>query len=185
MASVVARRVTDTERLSVASSPFEAGLALWPDDIAAFLDGDIDDALLVDLIFGFLWVDWRRSGSRDALAELRSRWSVALSDRPASRSWALLKLLFTSSALRSPAGESLKVRPESSIVPLLCAGRVGEACQIAQRRLLVSGLNPLRVHFSDSSDGTRIAAALLFPVRIAPLMRWSSAQKGEEDVRSA
>jgi CRISPR-associated protein Csx17 len=78
----------------------------------------------------------------------------------------------------------LKVRPESSIVPLLCAGRVGEACQIAQRRLLISGLNPLRVHFSDSSDGTRIAAALLFPVRIAPLMRWSLAQTGEENVRA-
>jgi CRISPR-associated protein Csx17 len=184
MASVVTRRVMDAERLSVEGSPFEARLAVRSDDIAAFLDGEVDETLLEDLIFGFLGVDWQRSVSREALTELRSRWSVAVSDRPASRSWALLKLLFASSPLRSPTGGRLKVRPEPSIVPLLCAGRIGEACQIAQRRLLASGLNPLRVRFPDGSDGARIAAALLFPVWMAPLMRWSLVQTGGEDVRA-
>jgi CRISPR-associated protein Csx17 len=152
--------------------------------VALFLDGDVDEALLEDLIFGLLWVDWRRSASRESIAELRSRWSVATSDRPVLRSWSLLKLLFSASSLRGPGGEPLKVRCESAIVPLLNAGRVGEACRIAQRRLFVSGLNPLRVDFPDASDGTRIAAALLFPVRIRRLMRWSSAQTGGENVRA-
>jgi len=184
MASVVVRRVMDAERLSVEVSSFDAALTLCPEDVAAFLDGDVDNALLEDLIFGFLCIDWRRGASREDIVRLRSHWSRPLSDRPVSRPWALLKLLFSASTLPTPTGEQLSLRSEPAIVPLLCAGHVGEACRIAQRRLFVSGLNPLRVGFSDSSDGTRIAAALLFPVQIRRLLRWSLAETGGEDVRT-
>jgi CRISPR-associated protein Csx17 len=175
MACVVARRVMDMARLSVESSPFDAVLSLCPEDAANFIDGDIDDALLEDLLFGCLWIDWKRPGSRESIAGLRSRWSRPLSGRPVSRPWALLKLLFSGSPLHNAAGQECKLRMEPSIVTLLTAGRIGEACSIAQRRLLVSGLSPLRVDFPDDCDGTRLAAALLFPVRMTPLMGWALA----------
>jgi CRISPR-associated protein Csx17 len=174
----------DAERFSVEGSSFDAGLTLCPEDVAVFLDGDIDEALLENLTFGFLCIEWRRAASREDIVRIRSRWSRPLSDRPVSRPWALLKLLFSASTLSTPTGEQLSLRSEPAIVPLLCAGRVGEACRIAQRRLFVSGLNPLRVGFPDSSDGTRIAAALLFPVQITRLLRWSLAETGGEDVRT-
>jgi len=184
MAAIVARRVMDAERLSVEGSPFDAATVLCPEDVAAFLDGEVDEALLEDLLFGFLWIDWGKLASRENIAQLRSRWARPLSDRPVERSWTLLKLLFSPSALRGPGGQTFRVRAEPSIVPLLCAGRIGEACRIAQRRLLASGLNPLRVEFPDSSDGTRIAGALLFPVRITRLMRWSLVQAGGNNVQT-
>jgi CRISPR-associated protein Csx17 len=182
MACVVARRVMDMARLSVEGSPFDAALSLCPEDAASFIDGDIDDALLEDLLFGCLWIDWQRSTSRESITELRSRWSRPLSDRPVSRPWALLKLLFSGSPLHSAAGQEFKPRVEPSVVTLLTAGRIGEACGIAQRRLLVSGLSPLRVDFLDGSDGIRLAAALLFPVRMARLMGWTLAQAGGKNV---
>lgn len=184
MASIVARRVMDAERLSLEGNPFDAAIVLCPEDIGAFLDGDVDEALLEDLFFGFLWINWARSTSGENIPQLRSRWSRPLSDRPVERSWAMLKLLFSGPALRTPAGKTPRVRAEPSIVPLLRAGRIGEACRIAERRLLVSGLSPLRVDFPNSSDGTRIAAALLFPVRTIRLMRWSLAQARGENVRA-
>jgi CRISPR-associated protein Csx17 len=184
MAAIVARRVMDADRLSVEGSPFDAAAILCPEDVAAFLDGEVDEVLLEDLLFGFLWIDWRRLASHENIAQLHSRWARPLSDRPVERSWALLKLLFSPSPLRGPGGETFRVRAEPSIVPLLRAGRIGQACRIAQRRLLASGLNPLRVDFADGNDGTRIAAALLFPVRITRLMHWSLAQVGGDNVRT-
>jgi CRISPR-associated protein Csx17 len=182
MACVVARRVMDMARVSVEGSPFGAALSLCPEDAASFIDGDVDDALLEGLLFGCLWIDWRRSASRESIAELRSRWSRPLSDRPVSRPWALLKLLFSGSPFYSAAGQEVRPRVEPSVVTLLTAGRIGDACSIAQRRLLVSGLSPLRVDFPDGSDGIRLAGALLFPVRMARLMGWALAQAGGKDV---
>ncbi|HEV3112949.1 MAG TPA: type I-U CRISPR-associated protein Csx17 [Candidatus Binataceae bacterium] len=182
IASVAVRRVMDMQRLSVEGSAFDAALSLCPEDVAIFLDGDVDDALLEDLLFGCLWIDWSGSNSRVAIAELRSRWSRPLSNRPVSRAWALLKLLFSGSTLRGPAEQVFKPRAEPSILPLLSTGRIADACRIAQRRLLISGLSPLRVDFADSGDGIRVAASLLFPVRMTRLTHWSLAQAGGQNV---
>ena len=75
-----------------------------------------------------------------------------------------LKLLFLPGPLRV-SGSDIKLRGEPSIVPLLRAGRIGDACEVAARRLYISGLSPLRARFPDAADGPRIAAALIFPVR--------------------
>jgi CRISPR-associated protein Csx17 len=73
------------------------------------------------------------------------------------------------------------VSPEPSIPHLLRAGRLGEACAIAMRRLRASGLNPMprpirgrRVRDDDwreldrmggsGIDPRRVAAALLIPI---------------------
>jgi CRISPR-associated protein Csx17 len=75
----------------------------------------------------------------------------------------------------------MRIRPEPAILALLRAGRLGEACAIAMRRLRASGLAPLpgvirgrglRDGDWTELDGTgragldprRLAAALLIPV---------------------
>jgi CRISPR-associated protein Csx17 len=91
------------------------------------------------------------------------------------RPYALLKLLFLPFSL-VVHGTEHDVRPEPSILALLSAGRVGEACRIAVRRLRASGLTPLPhargrsrdrewEELSQSGvDGRRLAAALLLPL---------------------
>ena len=62
-------------------------------------------------------------------------------------------------------GKKLWIKPEISIITLLNAGRIDEACRIARRKLYAHGLNPVGSRFPDISGGDRMAAALLFPVR--------------------
>jgi CRISPR-associated protein Csx17 len=61
--------------------------------------------------------------------------------------------------------QSISIRPEPAILPLLCAHSVSNACAIAARRLFAAGLAPIRAHIPDGEDGTRIAASLLLPIR--------------------
>ncbi len=165
IATVLRRRMLDAERLGCEANPLRGELSLHPADIAAFIDGNVDEDLIEDLLFGFTWVRWDdRSAVRGGLAELKTRWSVPVEPREIRRSYALLKLLFLPEPVRSAGGEELYVRSEPTVVPLLCAGRVDEACRVAQRRLYAAGLAPVRASFVASEDGLRLAAALLLPI---------------------
>jgi len=80
-------------------------------------------------------------------------------------------------------GLAVTIKPEPSVVSLLTADHVGEACRIAMRRLRASGLSPLPhprrggvVRDNDwqelesfGSDGQRLVAALLLPLSYASI----------------
>lgn len=163
LASVVQRRLMDAERLNSDASPLRSALAVHPQDVASFLSGSTDDARLEDLLFGLTVVRWVE---RDAIQRVRQAlaWPTVTALERIPRSWALLKHLFLPYPIRCGDGEEIAVRGEPTLVPLLCAGRVGEACRIARRRLLSAGLNPISADFPDGDNGVRVAAALLIPV---------------------
>jgi CRISPR-associated protein Csx17 len=164
LAEVLARRMMDAERLGSGNNPVSGALRLNPHDIAAFIGGEVNEQLLEDLLFGFTWVNWRHQSAASVLKRINQRWSQPVSEHVIPRAWALLKLLFLPGPLRVN-GAHVRLRAESSIVPLLRAGRIGKACEVAARRLYTAGLTPLRARFPDTADGHRIAAALIFPVR--------------------
>lgn len=166
MASVLRRRMLDAERFLCNANPLWGNLRVTPEDIVAFIEGGVDEGLLEDLLYGFMWVRWHdRAGVREAQAELRARWSSPVEPREIQRSYALLKLLFLPGPLPTGRADPVYLRSEPAIVPLLCAGRVQDACRIAQRRLYAKGVTPVRVEFTNSENGPRLAAALLIPVR--------------------
>ena len=83
------------------------------------------------------------------------------------RAYALLKLLFLPGGKlrRRRQSELTEIKHEPSVVPLLRAGRVGDALDTALRRLRSSGLTPYTHQFHvPEKDGARLAAALLIPV---------------------
>jgi CRISPR-associated protein Csx17 len=164
LAEALTRRMMDAERLGSGKNAVSGALRLNPRDIAAFIEGEVDEQLLEELLFGFAWVNWRHQAAAEVLEKINQRWSQPVSERVIPRTWALLKLLFLPGPLRV-SGSDIKLRGEPSIVPLLRAGRIGDACEVAARRLYISGLSPLRARFPDAADGPRIAAALIFPVR--------------------
>ena len=166
LAGVLSRRMMDADRFGTPGNPLSGAVSLTAEDIVAFIDGSIKEDLLEDLLFGFTWVRWHDKQELDtARTVLRGRWATPVTQRVISRPWALLKLLYLPTGLTGPSGEPVQIRPEPALIPLLCAGRVREACQIAQRRLIASGLAPCRVSYPDSPDGKRLAAALLLPLR--------------------
>jgi CRISPR-associated protein Csx17 len=134
-------------------------------------------------------VDQRRDSERGGK---ESQTAQPNSVSPLPRDYALLKLLFLPQALTirreldgtvswrlARDGEAgITIRPEPRILPMLRAGRIGEACRIAAQRLRVSGLPPMPGplptgvmrddSWSEWSAGPhraqRLAAALMIPI---------------------
>jgi CRISPR-associated protein Csx17 len=175
LAAVLRRRLMDGERNGCANLPLAASNFASLDAVSRFLTGELDEHRIEDLLWGLILVP---QSSRMPST------TVNKDMPPLPRAYALLKLLFLPQPL-TINGVSVTIKPEPSIVSLLIAGRVGEACQIAMRRLRASGLSPLPhprsggvVRDGDwkeldslGSDGKRQAAALLLPLHSSSLNR--------------
>lgn len=189
LANVLQRRMMDGARAGCERLPWASRWTAPVNTIAAFIAGDLDDQRIEELIWGVMLADQPRDSKRGGEKNQSAQPNSA---PPLPREYALLKLLFLARALTidrkrngtvswrlARDGEAgIKIRPEPRILPLLRAGRIGEACNIAAQRLRVSGLSPMPgplptgVMRDDSwSEGTadlrraqRLAAALLVPV---------------------
>jgi CRISPR-associated protein Csx17 len=144
----------DAERFSAPTVPVQAALSVPPYDVVPFLYEETDDQKIEELLWGFTLVArWR-----DRADDLRARWRGPLSRRPLPRSWALIKLLHMPGRV---AGVEMRIEPR--IASLLKAGRVGDAVEVAHRRMRVSNLNPIDVRYEEWTQPGRLLAALLIP----------------------
>lgn len=190
LANVLQRRMMDATRAGCGRLPLASRTTAALDTIAAFIAGQLDDQRIERLIWGLMLVE---------SAPYQPRFGAAPNDHlddahPRAvlpRDYALLKLLFLPRPLvpkragddvswrLARDGESgIGIRPEPRILPLLRAGRVGEACRIAARRLRISGVPPMPRPLpsglvrdgnwsecaGDHRRAQRLAAALLIPV---------------------
>lgn len=168
LSSVLARRMMDAERLGVNHNPLWGAIRLSAKDINAFIEGHIDESLVENLIFGFSWIDWNKKNDLDelnkTLFEKDKKWNVPVKASIVLRSYALLKLLFMPDGIKK-ADVRVIIKPESSIIPLLRAGRIKDACTIADRRLRTQNFIPFTSSFPDRGNGLQISAALMIPIR--------------------
>ncbi len=154
---LVMRRQMDAGRLRVPTFPAEGHLRLDPEQVVPFLEERTDDVLLEELLWGFLWIDWRKN-SHGMFPKDVGGYSGGPAVIP--RIWALMKLCHTSDRI---GDRELPLEPR--IAQNLFAGRMEEAERIAVMRLRGSGYIPHPVAFSGASKPRRILASLLFPVR--------------------
>lgn len=128
------------------------------DAVAAFLDFQTDDERLEDFLFALNLIDWRKV---EKYEPTKKAYSANL-----PRIYALLKLLFLPDGkFTRENGEKIEIKHEPSIIPLLRAGRITDALEIAERRLKSSGVVPLTKDFYyPEAEGARLAAALLIPI---------------------
>ncbi|HZU45103.1 MAG TPA: type I-U CRISPR-associated protein Csx17 [Terriglobales bacterium] len=169
LAAVLRRRLMDGERNSCANLPLAANNFASIDAISRFFAGELDERRIEDLLWGLMLFP--------QFSSMLQRTPKTDDAPPLPRPYALLKQLFLPQPLMVN-GVAVRIKPEPSIVSLLIAGRVGEACEIAVRRLRASGLSPLPhprsggvVRDTDwkeldclGADGVRLAAALLLPI---------------------
>lgn len=130
--------------------------------VNAFLSSEIEDGKLEELLRGLVLVNWQK-------AEQVLKPQTQVRDTPARlpRAYALLKLLFLPDGKlwRAEDGEIITIKHEPAIVPLLRAGRIPDALQIAYQRLRATGIEPATKEFHyENGEGTRLAAALLIPI---------------------
>lgn len=166
LCAVLTRRLMDAHKAGCGTLPLASTSPASLAAISAFLAGDTDDRKIHDLLWALNLVQPGRVPR-----------STVPQSPPLPRTYALLKLLFLPKPLRISDLE-YTVRPEPRILPLLRADRVGDACQIALRRLRGSGLTPMPYSRSGSAAGQRdwddtsfpnvagprLAAALLIPI---------------------
>lgn len=195
LVSVLARRMMDGTRAGCERLPLASRYTAPFDTIAAFIAGNLDDEYIEKLIWGLMLIDPRRGHpARKRHGQSRNRERVGSTTLP--REYALLKLLFLPRPLvPERSGETIRwrlarrpisgrmesgliIRTEPRILPLLRAGRIGEACRIAAQRLRVSGLTPMPSPLPtgvmrdenwserclDQHRAHRLAAALLIPI---------------------
>jgi CRISPR-associated protein Csx17 len=188
LVNVLERRMMDGARAGCECLPLASRFAVPLDMVAKFLAGEFDDHRIVDLIWGLMLIDDRGIQTPDR---------QGADHTTVPRAYALLKLLFLprplvierradgrrfARLLRDNEQGGIVIRPEPSILSLLRAGRLGEACVIAMRRLRASGLAPMPSpiggrrmrdhdwreldHMGGSGiNPQRLAAALLIPIR--------------------
>lgn len=180
LTAVLRRRLLDGEKKGCTRLPLAAPSFVSLHTVSSFLDGELDDQRIEDLLWGLILVPQNTSAGRHAM----TRMTGGIGAPPLPRAYALLKLLFLPEPL-AVNGLSVAIKPEPSIVTLLAAGHVGEACRLAMRRLRASGLAPLPhpraggvLRDRDWQElecsgraGRRLAAALLLPLSYADINR--------------
>jgi len=187
LANVLQRRIMDGARAGCERLPVVSRVTAPLDTVAAFIAGEIDDERIEKLLWGLMLIS--DAGNRSFGAR-------GANETPIPRAYALLKLLFLPQPLvidrgsdgrlfgrmlRNNESGGIAIGREPSILQLLRAGQLGEACRIAMRRLRASGLDPmptpirgLRIRDADwhelddfghaGLDPLRLAAALLIPI---------------------
>lgn len=137
-------------------SPFSSKLAAKPEDVVAFLEGQLNDDLVEDLIFAFVQAKLPEGLKSNGRSDQVLRWP----------SYCVLKQFFswqTHPAANGP-GDEPQFRPDLTITGQLVAGRLADAVGTAIRRVRFAGLHPIIQSGQDSEDVARIGAALLIPV---------------------
>ncbi len=184
LAAVLQRRSIDARPAGFAHPQLQSSRFASLKSINHFFSPDNDDDKLEALLRGLSLINWTpRNGTGSGSDRVDSPVTIpepeadpvatapgtapkaAVPKLPPTlpRAYALLKLLFLPNGKLE--ADSQPIRHEPAVVPLLRAGRVGEALAIAERRLRSTGLTPFtaQLYFPDE-EGVRLAAALLIPI---------------------
>lgn len=157
LAAVLHRRSVEARMNSLSHPPLKSDYVASLEAVDAFLARGTDDHRIEEFLRALVLLDWSFASAKEAPKVPPSL----------PRAYALLKLLFLPEGKLQlkPGGEVITVKHEPTVVPLLRAGRVADALEVAGRRLTASGLMPLaKDFFFPGEDGARLAAALLIPV---------------------
>jgi CRISPR-associated protein Csx17 len=157
MCDMMQRRLLLAKSASAASWPEFSRVTAWPGDIAAFIEGRIDEARFAQLLWGLSLVNFSAPPTRDNMPA--SPDIVAEHETPPAF-YAQLKLCF---AARLPDDKEVPVEP--SIFNLAASGDGARASAQALRRLHGSSIPVTHIHIPLQGEAARrSAAALLFPL---------------------
>lgn len=155
--AMMERRLLLAKSAGAESWPEYARVTAWPSDIAAFIEGRIDEARFAELLWGLSLVDFSqeiRAGERPGQPDAATR------DALPPAFFGQLKLCF---AGRLPDDKRVPIEP--IIFHRAASGDGARASAQALRRLHGSSIPVLHLPIPlDGEAARRCAAALLFPL---------------------
>ncbi|MCX6942921.1 MAG: type I-U CRISPR-associated protein Csx17 [Verrucomicrobia bacterium] len=157
LCAMMKRRLLLAKSAGESSWPEYARLTAWPTDIAAFIDGRIDETRFAQLLWGLSLVDF--SGDAMTGDEMPTPPSRIYDETP-SAFYAQLKLCFAS---RLPDDKRVPIEP--IIFNLAASGDGARASTQALRRLHGSSIPVTSIQIPLAGEAARrSASALLFPL---------------------
>jgi CRISPR-associated protein Csx17 len=175
---IMARRLMRVQQAGVDGWPERSPVNARLDDIAAFIEGRIDEDLFTDLLWGLTLIDWEKVAARQQVARSRSTappstplTAAERTDEPGmavpSSFFALLRLCY-----QHPRISQVPIPPVPAIARLAMSGDGDAAARLATRRIRASGYAPLvRTLPVSGTVARRTAAALLFPIALYDMRR--------------
>jgi len=163
LVGVALRRSIEATRAGVGGGAFSASWRRLArlDDIAAFLAGHVVDERVNDLALGFAWV---AAADKTIVETPLSQQSADAARETLPLAYAALKPIFSSPPKKNDEAR-LPMKFPPAITPLLAAGRIGEALDVAMRRARADGLpTPFSELRPVGVDARRLLASLLFPI---------------------
>jgi CRISPR-associated protein Csx17 len=155
-AIAILRRRLEGGRLSLRAGH---GHYAAPTDIAAFLRGELDDALILAMARPLMALAWKDASRLAVPVE------GCAQDDGVMNLYGLLRLTHLPTPLELPGKEPFRIRTDPAILARLLSGDAAAAFAMATRRLGASGLRPhLRTAVADGPFARRLATSLIFPV---------------------
>lgn len=166
LGNLLLRRMMEADRQSVPENTLIGGVGVHPEDALALALGQVDAHRLEGLFRAFTCIDFHKPDHREG--HKLPVWKSPVTHRGIPHVWSVLKLVhLPPRTLRNDLGGE-PLRPEPRVGHLLWAGRLAEACRLAEHRLRVSGFVPRRVrNMAQAGEGLKaraILASLLVPV---------------------
>ena len=151
---IFARRLVRAEQAGLNALPDYSGVFVFLADIAAFIEGRIDDDLFADLLWGCSLIDYSQPFDVPRSASTDDH------DARPPAFFALLKLAFA-----GRLEDSIRIPLQPAIHQRAATGDSLKASEMAVRRLRASGVAPAIERAPlDKAMTRRAAAALLFPL---------------------
>lgn len=166
MAAVLERRCMDSRRRDFAHPALDGRRRARIEDVIDFMEGRVGARRVGDLALALSMIKMGAAPPKPR-NEGRRRPILVPPAYAAMKLTLLPRDLQTNGALVS-IGEPTHIRTDAALIPLLRAGRVGDAYELAKRRLKASARLSVKSANPEIADGTknglRLAAALLFPI---------------------
>lgn len=161
LGAVLSRRCMDAQRAGINGLPINGNRPLALHHVAAYINGDVDEARIKDLFWGLMLVDWRQAG-RQEIKRSEPK------DEIPSAIYSLLKLCFLPDQGRQLLQRAEGPPPvpyEAEMFRRLGAGDLKGAVARAARRLSASGMSPrFQIATGSTEMARRLAGSLLFPI---------------------
>ena len=154
MNDIFSRRIMMAVRSGAGSYTDQGKIEADLGDIAAFIEGRINEKRMMDLLCGLILIDWRHVSENFIERQIQSDMILP------SASFALIKLCFAGRKIRE-----MDIPPVPQIHRRAASGDGFGALQLAERRIRGSNLPAARISTKISPQlMKRTAAALLFPI---------------------